>query len=189
MPQHKSIDFFKGLPNKLTVFRVCVIPVILLLYPLDFEYINIFCAFLFAVAAWTDFFDGFIARRFQMESKLGKLLDPIADKLLTTAALVLLVADHTIWAWLVGLLLCRDIAMSGMRLVAQEQGLEIPVSWFGKFKTFFLDTAVFCLMTKKQLFDLPFREVGMICLWVASFLSFYSLWLYFRDFFSKTIID
>ncbi len=185
MPHINSLDIFKGIPNKLTLFRVCVIPVLLFLYPLDFENLNIFCAFLFAVAAWTDFFDGFIARQFKMESKLGMLLDPIADKLLTTAALVLLAADHTLWSWLVGLLLCRDLALSGVRLVAREQGISIPVSWFGKFKTLFLDTGIFCLMMKKQLFDWPFREVGMICLWLGVFLSFYSAWLYFRDFFHK----
>ena len=187
MAQEKSSDIFKGLPNKLTLFRVCVIPVLLFLYPLDFDSLNIFCAFLFAVAAWTDFFDGFIARQFKMESKLGMLIDPIADKLLTTAGLLLLVANHTIWAWLAGLLLCRDVALSGMRLVAREQGTSVPVNWFGKCKTFFLDTAIFCLMVKKPLFGWPFQEVGMSCLWLAAFLSFYSAWLYLRDFFGKTM--
>ncbi len=188
MSQEKSSEIFKGLPNKLTLFRMLAIPVLLFLFPLDFDALNTFCAFLFAVAAWTDFFDGFIARRFQMESRLGKLIDPIADKLLTTAGMVLLIANHTIWAWLAGFLLCRDIAMSGLRLVAREQGIDIAVNWFGKWKTFFLDTAIFCLMVRKPLFGWPFYEVGMICLWVSVFLSFYSAWLYFRDFFSKTLL-
>ncbi len=185
MPQEKSLDWFKGIPNKLTLFRIGVIPVLLLLFPLDFESLNIFCAFLFAVAAMTDWLDGFIARQFKMESKLGTLIDPIADKLLTTAALVLLVANHMVWAWLAGLLLCRDVALSGVRLVAQEHGISIPVNWFGKFKTLFLDIAIFCLMVRKPLFDLPFREVGMVSLWVATFLSLFSAGIYIRNFVRK----
>lgn len=182
MPQKKSFVFLKGLPNKLTFFRIVSIPVLLFLYPLNFEKLNVFCACLFAIAAWTDFFDGFIARQFKMESKLGMLLDPIADKLLSTSMLVLLAADHTIWPWLVALLLCRDLALSGMRIVACEQGFMLSVSWMGKLKTICLDTAIFCLMMKKQLFGWPFLEVGMISLWLATFLSFCSAFLYSRKF-------
>lgn len=171
-----------GLPNQLTLFRIAVVPVLLILYPLNIQSLNLFCAFLFVVAAMTDWLDGYIARRFALESKLGTLLDPIADKMLTSASLVLLASTHIIWAWLAGALICREMAMSGLRLVAQQNGIAIRVNWFGKSKTLFLDVAIFCLMINRPLFDLPFIQVGWISLWCALVFSIYSAWLYTKVF-------
>lgn len=188
MPSMQKEKWLKGLPNQLTLFRIAVIPLLLALFPWGLESLNIFCAALFAIAALTDFADGFIARQFKMESKLGTLIDPIADKLLTTAGLVLLTGSNLVWSWLAGILLCREIALSGLRLVAQQQGLSIPVNWLGKGKTFFLDLAIPCLMVKKPLFGLPFWEVGMISLWISLVLSLVSAWVYIKGFLKQADI-
>ncbi len=182
MTKVSSKSWLSGLPNQLTLFRIAVIPVLLAMFPLNFESTNLFCAVLFAVASFTDWLDGYIARRFSLESKLGTLIDPIADKMLIAAALVLLAASGVLWAWVAGLLICREMAMSGLRLVAQQQGIVIKVNVFGKLKTMLLDLSVFCLMINRPLFDWPFVQVGMISLWLAVFFSLYSAWLYIKLF-------
>ena len=182
MPNTHKYNWLRGLPNQLTLFRIAVIPLLLVLFPWGINSLNIFCAALFAIAALTDFADGFIARQFKMESKLGGLIDPIADKLLTTAGLVLLTGTNLVWSWLAGILLCREIALSGFRLLAQQQGLSIPVNWLGKAKTFFLDVAIPCLIVKKPLFGFPFWEVGMVSIWIALVLSIISAWVYIKGF-------
>ncbi len=174
--------WIKALPNQLTLFRIAVIPVLLVLFPLRFQALNLFCALLFAVAAMTDWLDGYIARKFSLESKLGTLLDPLADKMLTGASIVLLASSQVLWAWMAGILICRELAMSGLRLVAQQQGLQIRVNVFGKAKTLFLDIAIVCLMVNYPLFNWPFVEVGRIALWLAFLFSVYSAWLYIRVF-------
>lgn len=178
-------SFVKQLPNQLTLLRIASVPVLLVLYPLGLEGIKIFCGFLFMIAAITDWADGFIARRFQMESKLGAVLDPIADKLLTSTALLLLASQGILWVWMAGLLLGREMAINGLRLVAKDHGIDIPVSSFGKWKTCCLDVSIVCLMVDKQLFGWPFKEVGMIALWLAFGLSMYSAYIYFQSFWKK----
>lgn len=174
--------WLKDLPNQLTLIRIAVVPILLILYPLGIESIKLFCAALFMLAAMTDWLDGFLARKFKAESKLGALLDPIADKMLTCTALLLIASSHAIWAWLAGTLLCREIAMSGIRLVASQQGITINVSLLAKFKTLFLDVALVCLLVNKPLFNWPFQEVGMISIWFALGCSLYSAYLYCREF-------
>lgn len=180
--------WLRSLPNQITFVRIGAVPVLLILYPLNVENLKIFCAFLFLLAALTDWLDGFVARRLQLESKIGALLDPIADKMITAVALILLASSNLLWNWMAGLLLCREIAMNGLRLIALEQGIDIKVSSLGKWKTFFLDVAIVCLMVDKQLFGWPFREVGMTSIWLAFFLSYYSAYLYFSSFLESSKI-
>lgn len=173
---------FKHLPNQLSLFRIAVVPLILVLYPLEIHSIRLVSAVLFALAAFSDWLDGYIARKFFVESKLGALLDPLADKMLTGTALILLASSHALWPWMAGLLLARELGMSGLRLVALEQGITIKVSTYGKFKTLVLDLALFCLMVDYPLFGWPFHEVGMISIWIALGLSLFSAWLYAKEF-------
>lgn len=181
--------WLKDLPNQLTMFRIAVVPVLLFLYPLDFRSLRLFCALLLTLAAMTDWLDGFIARKYQVESKTGALLDPIADKMLTCAALILITQSGALWAWMSGLLLCREMGMSGLRLVAQQQGIDIKVSYIGKWKTLILDVALVCLLVNEQLFDWPFLEVGMISIWTAFGLSYYSAWMYAKEFWAKYMFE
>lgn len=175
-------DWLKELPNKLTLARIASIPILLLLYPFDYQGLNVFCALVFLFAAFTDYLDGYLARKYQSVTPLGALLDPIADKMLVAASLVLLAYNHRIHAILAGVLICRDIGVNGLRLLALEEDRPIEVSDFGKWKTFVLSIAIFCLMVNEPLFGLPFREVGMLALWVSLGLSLYSAWLYGKAF-------
>ena len=181
--------WFRQLPNQLTLARIAVVPVLLLLYPLDWKPIKILCAFIFAIAALTDILDGYLARRNSQVTPMGALLDPLADKLLTTAALLLIVNEDSIWTWIAGFLICRDIAVTSLRMVAQEQGVTIAVSGFGKLKSIFQDIMIFCLMVNENLFDLPLKAIGWSCAWVALALSLYSAYLYSLEFWEKTKPD
>jgi CDP-diacylglycerol--glycerol-3-phosphate 3-phosphatidyltransferase len=178
-------EWLRHMPNKLTLGRIAAIPLLLVLYPLEWEFLRVPCALIFAAAAATDYLDGYLARRYGMVTPLGALLDPIADKMLVAAGLVLLARAGAAPAFVCALLICRDIAVSGIRLMALEQRITIEVSEFGKWKTAITSVAIFCLMINKPLFDLPFRLVGMLCLWGALGLSAYSAWLYVQAFLQK----
>ncbi|MFK7871907.1 MAG: CDP-diacylglycerol--glycerol-3-phosphate 3-phosphatidyltransferase [Oligoflexales bacterium] len=171
-------QWIRDLPNQLSLCRIATTPILLFIFPLPYDFSRFFCVGLFILAAVTDALDGFIARRFKAESALGALLDPMADKLLTTSVLVLLVYTGALWPWMSGLLLCRDVAMSGVRQIASDQGIQIPVSLMGKWKTLFLDVALLCLMIDRPLFGVPFRELGMVSIWIALILSCGSAWVY-----------
>jgi len=174
-------QWLKNLPNKLTIARILAIPVLLVGYPLT-EALHVPCAILFALAAVTDLLDGYLARKYGNVTPLGALLDPIADKMLVASTLVLLANSGAVPALLAGLLICRDIGVNGVRLMALEKQVTIEVSDFGKLKTVVLLGAIFCLLINKRMFDLPLREIGMIGLWVGLLLSLYSAWAYGEGF-------
>lgn len=178
----KTRQFLKALPNKFTIARIAAIPVLLLLYPINLTFFRLLCAVIFLVAAATDFFDGYIARRYHAVTSLGKLLDPVADKLLTTTALILLVGAHHIFTWLAVLLICRDIFISGLRLIALENHFSIEVNYFGKLKTFFTIMTIANLMIYTEVFHIPFKTIGMICAWITLGLSLYSGYTYWKSF-------
>jgi len=181
-PVLSKVPWFAHLPNQLTLARIIAIPVLLFVYPLDFHATNILCAFIFALAGITDILDGYFARRYNQESRMGALLDPVADKMLSGASLILLAHAKALPAGICGFLLCRDIAVSGMRMIALEDGFNIPVSSLGKIKTILQDVAIFCLMIRQDIFDIPFRVIGMIAIWLALGVSLYSGYLYFEEF-------
>lgn len=183
-----TTEFLKNLPNKLTLARIAAIPLLLVLFPFNIQKLNVACAVIFAIAAWTDYFDGYLARKYGSVSPLGALLDPIADKMLIAASLVLLAANGACPAFVAALMICRDIGISGIRLMAMEQGHTIAVNDFGKWKTFVQAIAIFCLMINQPLFDLPFRLVGMLCLWAALALSLFSAWQYGSAYLAKAKI-
>lgn len=174
--------WLKNLPNQLTITRILTVPLLLCLYPLAIENVKVFCAFIFALAGITDILDGYFARLYKQESRIGALLDPVADKMLSGACLILLADSDSPPAFICGFLLCRDIAVTGMRLVALEDGFTIPVSKLGKAKTIIQDVAIFCLLIGTDIFDIPFREIGMISIWLALFVSLYSGYAYLMDF-------
>ena len=182
----RNIPWLNQLPNQLTLGRIVAIPVLLFIYPIGFTFPNVLCALIVAAAGVTDILDGYVARRYGQETRMGALLDPVADKMLSGATLLLLADSQALPAWICGFLLCRDIAVSGVRLIAAESGHTIKVSGFGKLKTVFQDVAIFCLMMGSDLFDIPFRVTGMICIWVALAISLYSGYKYFEEFLTMT---
>lgn len=124
-----------NLPNKLTLIRVALTPLFIACFYLPGRYSNAFAAAVFSLAYVTDFFDGQIARRQNLVTDFGKLMDPIADKLLSSAALIMLVAFELVSPVPVIIIIGREFIISGVRLVAAGRGNVIAASWLGKIKT------------------------------------------------------
>ena len=118
--------------NKLTVARVFLIPVFLVVYYLGFRYAALA---VFIIASLTDLLDGYIARHYNQISDFGKFMDPLADKCLVMTALSVFVAEGSLAAWILVVVLVREFAVSGMRLIAVEKGRVIAAGWSGKVKT------------------------------------------------------
>lgn len=123
------------LPDQLTVLRVAAVPVVVVLYAWDFENHAYWATTIFVIAMATDQVDGWLARRRGMSSALGKLLDPVADKVLVLAALVMLVGEGVVPAWMVALIVVREILVSGLRLAALERGVVLGARDLGRLKT------------------------------------------------------
>ena len=137
-----------NLPNKLTLFRVVLIPffVFFLLAPYFEGYGNYIAVAIFIVASITDFLDGKIARKYNLVTNFGKFMDPLADKLLVCSALICLIQLELIPAWVVIIIIAREFIISGFRLVASDNGVVIAASYWGKFKTAFQMLTVIVLI-------------------------------------------
>lgn len=176
-----------SLPNILTYGRVAAVPVVagLLFWP-EIHWVRWTALGLFALAAITDFFDGYLARVWQQQSSLGRMLDPIADKLLVAACLLVLVADKTIsgvsmWAAIV--ILCREILVSGLREYLAELRVSVPVTRVAKYKTTMqLVSLGFLIAGPAGEQVLPYTvEIGLVLLWTAALLTLYTGWDYMRS--------
>lgn len=175
-----------SLPNLLTYGRVLAIPAVvaLLFWPRD-DWFRWIALFIFVMAAVTDFLDGYLARAWSQHSAIGRMLDPIADKLLVAACLLMLVADGTIegltiWAALI--ILCREILVSGLREFLAELKVSVPVSRVAKWKTTAQLVAVgFLIAGPAGEAILPATvTIGRTLLWAAAVLTIYTGWDYFR---------
>ncbi|HNY12024.1 MAG TPA: CDP-diacylglycerol--glycerol-3-phosphate 3-phosphatidyltransferase [Candidatus Wallbacteria bacterium] len=138
--------------NKISVFRIAVIPVFMALFifkpdPSSVNYYRIGAWFLFILAAISDLVDGYYARNFEKVTNFGKLIDPIADKMLVTAALLCLVEDGKVASWVAFLIIGRDTAISGLRIIAAARGHIIDASPMGKWKTVLQPTAIITCLT------------------------------------------
>lgn len=121
--------------NKLTLLRVVMIPVFMVALYLDFQFNNIVALVIFILASITDFIDGYIARHFDQVTDFGKFMDPLADKLLVTAAMLWFVEVGQMPAWALLVVIAREFAVSGLRMVAAPKGIVIAAAWSGKIKT------------------------------------------------------
>jgi CDP-diacylglycerol--glycerol-3-phosphate 3-phosphatidyltransferase len=124
-----------NLPNSITFFRVVLVPVLMTFLLVDVRYGDVFALVVFVLAAASDSLDGYLARRFRQTTALGAFLDPLADKLLVTAALVSLIELRELSAWVAMVVIAREFAVTGLRMVAAVQGTVIPASKWGKAKT------------------------------------------------------
>lgn len=161
-----------NLPNKLTMFRVILIPffIVFLLVPIT-PYDKWIALAIFIIASLTDLLDGKIARKYNLVTNFGKFMDPLADKLLVCSALICLIELNKIPSWMVILIIAREFVISGFRLIASDNGVVIAASYFGKFKTTFQMIAV-CLMIA----DITaLKLVTDIVLWIAVVLTVVSL--------------
>ena len=127
-----------NLPNKITLFRVLLVPVFVIIMLLPegvMSYRNIIACVIFCVACISDFFDGYLARKWQLVTNFGKFMDPLADKLLVCSALILFVELGRIPAWAVIIIIGREFIVSGIRLIAADNGSVIAANMLGKIKT------------------------------------------------------
>jgi CDP-diacylglycerol--glycerol-3-phosphate 3-phosphatidyltransferase len=171
-----------NLPNSLTLIRIAFIPVLFVLLFFPGKLCSLLAALCFLLASLTDFFDGFFARRRNSVTPIGKILDPLADKLLVSACLIMLISLHNVKAWIVALIISREIAVTGLRGVAAAEGLIIPAETMGKKKTAFQIIAIFFLLLHYEYFQINFHQIGMGLLIIAMVLTVWSGIVYFYRF-------
>ena len=161
-----------NLPNKLTMFRVILIPFFVVFLLVDITSVDNWIALaIFIIASLTDLLDGKIARKYNLVTNFGKFMDPLADKLLVCSALVCLVELEKIPAWVVIIIIAREFIISGFRLIASDNGVVIAASYYGKFKTTF-QILMICLMIA----DIEaISTLTMIVMWIAVILTIVSL--------------
>jgi CDP-diacylglycerol--glycerol-3-phosphate 3-phosphatidyltransferase len=169
-------------PNGLTLFRVAVIPLIILLFSFPSRFLALLSALLFSVAAATDYLDGFLARRQGKVTLLGKIMDPVADKLLNSSALIMLAAHGWVPAWVVCVIIGRELTVTGLRSVIAGKGADVSASHLGKLKTGFQVAAIIPLMIHYPLFGLDCHAIGMVFLWLALGFTAWSAVDYFIKF-------
>ena len=178
-----------NLPNLLTLFRIFLIPVLVVMYFIEFPHREILVAGTFLLAAVTDWLDGFLARKLDAVSRLGAFLDPVADKLIVTSALVLLVSDlevlssvlhPAVFSIAVCIIVGREIVISALREWMSEMGKRgiVSVGVLGKVKTAFQMTSICMLLYAKPLYGLPIFRVGELTFYAASILTLWSMWVY-----------
>ncbi len=162
-----------NLPNKLTMMRVLLIPVfvVALLVPIGVSWQKWIALAIFIVASLTDLADGKIARKYNLVTNFGKFMDPLADKLLVCAALVCLVSLERIPAWVVIIIISREFIVSGLRLIAVDQGVVIAASMWGKVKTVFQMTMIILMLADIAQLAL----ITAIVMWIALVLTVVSL--------------
>tara|TARA_B100001029_G_scaffold61899_1_gene50110 strand:- start:882 stop:1466 length:585 start_codon:yes stop_codon:yes gene_type:complete len=177
------------IPNYLTIGRIIIVPFFVIAYYLPGFYGDIIPLALFLIASFTDFLDGLLARMYKEESKLGELLDPIADKIIVAAALILLVMDHTIKNYEVIaaiIILTREILISGLREFLAKGKIKMPVSNLAKLKTFLQMFSISILLTGDtgnriiNFQDYNAQTIGIILLWFSAFLTLYTGYDYLR---------
>ena len=154
--------------NKLTMLRVILIPVYLVMWHLDFVGNNIVALIIFIIASITDFVDGYIARHYNQVTDFGKFMDPLADKVLVLTSMICFCAMGRFPAWALVIVMAREFAVSGLRLVAVDNGRVIAAGWSGKVKTF---STMVCLC----LMHLPIPNwLGWVCIIVIAATTLYS---------------
>ena len=177
------------IPNILTIGRIIIVPIFVLTFFIPGFFGDLIPFFIFILASFTDYLDGLLARLFKEESKLGELLDPIADKIIVAAALILLVMNGTIKNYEVIaaiIILTREILISGLREFLAKTSVSIQVTSLAKLKTLFQMLSIAILLTGESgnklinFQDYNAQTIGIILLWVSAFLTLYTGYDYVR---------
>lgn len=170
------------IPNILTTIRIFLIPVMVIVYYLELPgelfatSLNFFImAVIFAVASLTDLADGYIARKYNMITTYGKFMDPLADKMLVVAALLILVEVGLVPSWIVIIIVAREFLVSGLRMLLSDQGIVHAAGWSGKIK------AAVTMVAIVLLFITPLQELGLIAIYIAAMLTLWSGMQYLLD--------
>lgn len=185
-PEDFAVEHFWNIPNTITMLRTLAVPMLLFLPFFQGPVGSQVMAWTFLVAALSDLVDGWYARSYDIETKIGQLLDPLADKLLVSTALVMLLASGRLewWtAWMIVVIVGREFAVTGLRGMASAGGLVMGAAWQGKLKTTFQNAAIVALLFHYETFGLPAHEIGVGLLFVATCLTAWSGYLYFVAYF------
>jgi CDP-diacylglycerol--glycerol-3-phosphate 3-phosphatidyltransferase len=185
-PNRIAREKFWNLPNTITVVRVGVVPILLLLPWFSDRPGSVFIGWCFTIAAFSDLADGWLARRGQQVTRIGKLLDPLADKLIVSTALIVLVATTRIplWAtWMAVVIVGRELAVTGLRGLASSQGQVMAASGYGKLKTFAQNVAIGAMIFHYPTLVFSFDHIGLALLGLATALTLWSGYAYFADYF------
>ena len=168
---------FKSLvltPNFITLSRIAAVPVLVVLLMYENRVTTFLAALLFALASITDYLDGYLARTRGLVSNLGKILDPLADKLLVSSSLIMLVDLGFIPAWIACIIIGRELAVTGLRCVLVENGQDVAASWLGKYKTGFQIAAIIPLTLHYTYLGIDFNVIGEVMLYGALIFTLWS---------------
>ena len=187
-----------NLPNRLTLFRIILIPLMVLVYLFPYAQfgielqtfsvgavrlsaVNVICLAIYVVAALTDYLDGQIARSRNLQTTFGKFADPIADKMLTSTMFILFASRGIISAVPVIIMVCRDIVVDGCRMIAAANGKVVPAQMLGKVKTFSQMITIALILVNNLPFELWQLPISDVLLWFSAFVSFASGVSYFNQ--------
>ena len=173
-----------NIPTLLTLLRIALIPVLVIFFYIPWEYSNIVTTVIFIVAAITDWLDGYLARKMQVETKFGAFLDPVADKIMVAFVLVLLVqTEASVWMTLpAAIIIGREITISSLREWMAEIGQRatVKVSHIGKWKTTTQMIAIGCLLYSDELIGISMQLLGLVMLYIAAILTLWSMMSYLK---------
>ena len=169
-----------AVPNILTGFRFALIPVLIILFSMEQNNtIEMLSFIIFTIAALTDFIDGWVARKYQIETVLGQLMDPLADKVLVTTALIMLIPLGKIAAWVCLLIICREIIITGLRGLAATTGKVVAAGSIGKIKSNFQYFGLGFLIFPLGVLPVPYQyEIGTVLIYISLILAFWSAGIY-----------
>ncbi|MGM0417476.1 MAG: CDP-diacylglycerol--glycerol-3-phosphate 3-phosphatidyltransferase, partial [Thermodesulfobacteriota bacterium] len=166
-------------PNALTLYRIAAVP-LLILVMLDTNFLNCIAAVvIFSLAAITDYYDGLLARKMGLVSNFGKIMDPLADKILISSAFIMLVSHGWAPAWMVCVIIGRELAVTGLRSIMAENSIDVSASFIAKWKTGFQIAALIPLIYHYNFIGINMAYLGSILLWIALVLTIVSGFDYF----------
>jgi CDP-diacylglycerol--glycerol-3-phosphate 3-phosphatidyltransferase len=159
-----------NLPTVLTILRILIIPLFIIEAPTNPQ----LGAFLFLIASITDFLDGYLARKFGQITKLGIILDPIADKLLVITALIILVDIARVPAWIATVIILREFIITTLRFYALSRGVVIPAETAGKAKTLLQMISILLLLIAEEIYGIDLYDIGLVLIYIATVVAVFS---------------
>ncbi len=174
-----------NLANKITLIRILMTPLIIVLLYFEGPVMCMLAALAFIIACFTDWVDGYVARRENMVTSLGKFLDPLADKVLICSVLIMLSGLGWIPIWLSIVMICRELVVTGLRAIASDEGIVLAADKFGKAKTVLQGVALVPLLLHYPFFGMDLQPIGLILLYLSLVVAIFSgvnyVWGFFKE--------